>query len=385
MFKTSKLALLQYIKDQLLFKDSVTLPGLGSFEINRVPSKIVGKKITPPSVQVVFNTERSLDDGNLASSIASAEDINQEEAGQKILEYIDEILFALNKGEKYVFEGFGTLSRDSENIFHFERDADYQIEFESYGLESFELDPIEEIILEENKTTEKERVEASNKQIESKAVETVKQTVTSHIKDKEPEKGLIHHVEAGKPPNLGQELNPPKTSKNNRNIFWILTGAVFVILVSFIIIKLSTNLLDGGNISFFNSVRPGKTEIFPEDEKWDEGTSLNDELGEALDSLARAENALTIKEASEPQEKVVVAEEQYNEFHIIAGSFKDKVNAGILQQELTLKGYPALVVKQGEQLYRVSAISFKNKEQGLQELSSFKQKTKNNAAWLLKL
>jgi nucleoid DNA-binding protein len=156
LFKTSKLALLEYIKDQLLFKESVTLPGLGSFEIRKNASYIQGKKIIPPIAKIVFNPDKSLDDGSLAKSIAAAEDTSQEEAGQKVLEYIDEILFALNKGEEFVFEGFGKIYRDSDNVFRFDKDPAYQIEFESFGLESFELDPIEDL-LQKEKTTESEQ------------------------------------------------------------------------------------------------------------------------------------------------------------------------------------------------------------------------------------
>jgi nucleoid DNA-binding protein len=369
-----ELALLEYIKDQLLFNDTVTLPGLGSFEIRKSASRIEGSKIIPPGLQVVFNTEKSLDDGSLAKNIASAEDISQDEASQKVLEYIDGILFALNKGETYVFAGFGKLFRDSENVIRFERNPAYKIDFESYGLESFELDPIEELMKEENiskqkqKDNQKEGSNDTNGSPEAKKANSVNQQPGTTVLT-----------------GAGWEPLPSGENKNNRSLFWILTGAAMVILVSLVLIKMTTGLLDGTGLSVFDSGQNKNSELFPEEETWDIESTLNGELGEIIDSMTVQENALTLKETSEPRNTTAPETGEYKEFHIIAGSFKDKENAGILQQKLTEQGYPALVIQQGDKLYRVSAISFRNKEQGLNELGRFKQKTKNNAAWLLGL
>jgi nucleoid DNA-binding protein len=376
------LALLEYIKDQLLFTNTVTLPGLGSFEILKTASVIKGKKITPPGVLIVFNTEKSLDNKILAKSIAAAEEISLEEASQKVLEYIDLILFALNKGEDYVFEGFGKLYRDSENVFRFEKDPEFKIDFESFGLESFELDPIEELLHENNAVETaieaKQISENSNKQDFQKIV--IKEEA---LKNQKMPELVESDTEAEKEKVL--QSSSVKETKNNRSLFWILTGAVIVILISFVLISLSTNLLDNKGFSIFNSSQGDETGLFPEDDNWDLESSLNGDLGEAIDSMTLQENALTINESSEPEVQTAEISGEYMEYHIIAGSFKDKENAGILQQTLTEKGYPALVIQQGDNLYRVSAISFKDKDQGLKELDQFKIKTKNNAAWLLSL
>jgi nucleoid DNA-binding protein len=376
------LALLEYIKDQLLFNDAVTLPGLGSFEIRKSASRIQGKKIIPPTAQVIFNPDNSLDNGVLSKSIASAEDISQDEASQKVLEYIDEILFALNKGESYVFAGFGKLYRDAENVYRFEKDPVYQIEFETYGLESFELDPIEEA-MQAVKSPEDEKVVNQIDEIVSKTDTESKRkgSPAKENKEKSKEKSTLMEESA----KSGRAVSPTKENKSNRSIFWILTGAVVVILLSFVILRMTTNLLDGPGLLIFNNEKNYKQGKFPEDENWDLESTLNNELGEAIDSMSLQENALTIKETAEPVENQVALSSEYQEFHIIAGSFKDKEKAGVLQQSLTEQGYPALVIQQGDKLFRVSAISFKSKDQGLKELNRFKQKTRNNAAWLLGL
>jgi len=377
LFKTSTLALLEYIKDQLLFNDTVTLPGLGSFAIRKTASHIQGRKIMPPSVQVVFDKGKSFDDGVLAKSVAAAEDISQEEAVQKVLEYIDDILFALNKGEEYVFVGFGKLYRDSENVFRFEKDPSYKVDFESYGLESFELDPVEELLDKEN------NAELPDKTIQEDVSAVVEPIVTPTESERVSTVEVIGGAEEAFV--TADTLPPPTENKNNRSILWVLTGAVMVILVAFVLVKMTTDLLDGPVFSVFNSEKNDKSDYFPENEDWDLESALNGELGEAIDSMTSQENALTLPETPDNQNNIPAETSEYKEFHIIAGSFKDKENAGLLQQSLSEKGYPALVIQQGEKLYRVSALSFKEKEKGLQELSRFKQVTKNNAAWLLGL
>ncbi len=391
LFKITPLALLEYIKDQLLFNETVTLPGFGSFEIRKTASRIEGKKIIPPGFQVVFNPDKSLDDGLLAKNSAAAEDISEEEARQKVLEYIDEIVFALNKGEEYPFPGFGKLFRDSENVFRFVKDPSFKLGYESYGLESFELDSLDELVSDE-KPAEDEVI--SQEIVTAEVVEEVesaehKSKISNAVDDKsdipitDTEEKKILPVTSS----LINQMTPPppEDSKNNRSIFWILTGAVMVILISFVLIRMTTDLLDRPGHSFFNQGSGDESDLFPEEEDWDLESTLSGDLGEAIDSMTLQENALTINEDSEPLDNAEAISSEYKEFHIIAGSFKDKVNAGILQQTLTEQGYPALVIQQGDQLYRVSALSFSDKETGLQELTRFKQKTKNNAAWLLGL
>jgi nucleoid DNA-binding protein len=361
------LSLLEYIKDQLLFNDSVTLPGLGSFEIRRISSKISGKKIMPPGLGIVFNTENSLDDGSLAKSIAGGEEIPVEEAGQRVLELVDEILFALNKGEEFVFKDFGVLYRDEENVFRFEKDPAFRIDYESYGLEAFELDPDEEPSVRELSPEENIPSQVTAETVTIPVSPAVETTQEPEEKQEKPE---IHTV--------------PTVKKANRSLVWILTGAAVIILISFIIVSLATDLLDGKGTSLIE-FRQDKTGVFPEDDHWDVDSKLNPELGEAIDSLTSQENALLPEQSKEPVRTPAVTPKNYAEYHIIAGSFKDREKAGIMQQSLTQMGYPALVIKQGDHLYRVSAMSFKDKEAGLRELDVFRKKTRNHAAWLLEL
>lgn len=362
LFKIFPLNLSEYIKDQLLFNESATLAGLGSFEINRVSSRIEGNRIIPPVISVVFNPDKTLDNGLLARSISSAEEITEDEAEQKILEVVDEIIFALNKGEQYVFPGFGILFRDSENIYRFMKDKDFQIDFEAAGLESFELDPFTE-------------------PSEVKQNEPV--TTRESTDPKEPaDENRFAESEVSESREAGPDITHPAPNTRSSRIVWILAGAAVVILFSFILVKYTTNILDGqGTLMNDNEMAAEDSEL-PVDEDSQRDIDVNSELGAVIDSMAMQENALAPEETTEPG---LTETGPYSEYHIIAGSFADRVNAEVMQQALTEKGYPAIILQQGDKLYRVSAISFRDKKTGLNELKRFRENTRNNAAWLLSL
>jgi nucleoid DNA-binding protein len=340
------LALSEYIKDQLLFNGRVTLPGLGSLELVKESARVKGKKIIPPGTWIVFNSEHSKDDGKLAQSLASAEEIDTEEARQKVLEFIDEIVFCLNKGEAFVFEDLGRLFKDNDNTFQFEKNESFVIDFDSFGLESFELEPLEEDVVP----------------VESKP------------------------QSQSQPQPQSQPVNSGVTDKNNRNIFWILCGAVVVILTGFIVLKMTTNVFDNASFKLFNFGERDSLFTSFEAGKPETNKAISGELEEKLDSKSKMENALVPDEKVKDKIPIIpVPTREYKEFHIIAGSFKDTTHAQKLALELTMKGYHAVIIEQGNNLYRVSAQSFKDKEAGLKELPRFRGQTKNNAAWLLGL
>ena len=360
------MAFSEYIKDQLLFKGRITLPGLGTLELVKESARIKGKKIIPPGTWIVFNPGLSKDDGKLAQSLASAEEIDIEEARQKVLELIDAVVFKLNKGEAFIFEGLGKLFRDNENTIQFEKDDSFIVDFDTFGLESFELETIEE---------------EGSSPVES--IQSQPDTHKTSIPAVEPQS---QPPPPPQPKPQPQIVTPAFTGKNNRNIFWILSGAIVVILTGFIVLKLTTNVFDNTSFTFFNFGQNDSLMTVFEDVNQETAGTLPGELEKTLDSMLKMENALAPDEMMQDRSLLNPVESRgYKEFHIIAGSFKDTKRAQKLARDLTLRGYPARILEQGNDLYRVSALSFKDKETGLTELQRFRGQTKNNAAWLLGL
>ena len=111
-----------YIRALLDFKERVVLAGFGTLEIKspdrgEPPS---GKRIDPPGKSVRFDSSYSKDDGLLASAVAEGEGIDRDEAQQRVLELIDAIKFALDRGTSYTLKETGTFIRDDDGKVRFQ-------------------------------------------------------------------------------------------------------------------------------------------------------------------------------------------------------------------------------------------------------------------------
>jgi SPOR domain/CCDC81-like prokaryotic HU domain 2/CCDC81-like prokaryotic HU domain 1 len=347
------LAISNYIRETLLFYNSAVLPGFGAFEIVNESAEVKAGSMKPPKPMLVFNKENTLNDNILSSKIVEAEDVSSEEAHQKIQEFIDEIRFSLNKRESFVIEGVGVLSQDENNVYHLEKDVSLNIDLENYGLDSFELDPSAE---------EEPSIE--------KVVKAEKKMETPVVKKQE-------------------EIPVPseEVKKQNRNTVWVLSGSVVVVLLAFIIIALTTDLFDNnlGISKLFNDKEnvletdQSYTSIDENDFDFDE---MVNELEGNIDSMTSMENALDFTNSEAVNE---ASDNVYAEYHLICGSFSSKKNAESLSQQLTLQGFPAIVIDRGDGFYRVSAISYRDKQQALTELFKFRKRKDMKNAWLLGL
>lgn len=342
-----------YLIEVLLFSEKVSLPGFGSFIIKKKSADISGSTVTPPKSELEFDSTDTMDDDLLSRKISEAEDIGQDEAQQKVLEFIDSIRFSLDKGERFKIIGLCTLFRDDNNRVSLEKDPDLMLDYENFGLESFELDNFED-----------EPVEVMEKQItpENTKVESAK---IEHAQ--EPEKEVIAQT-------------APVYKKSNRSTVWFIVGAVVVIAAAFIIVPLKTSIFDSGLglDSFFDDEELVIDDDFSDAEEGEFSfDALVDELENDIDSITTMENAMNPTETA----PIIVK----SEFHIIAGSFKDFKNAELLQKQLTFEGYPALIIEPGNSVYRVSAISFSNKNTALTALITFREEMNMSGAWLMNL
>ena len=347
------MAIAENIKDQLLFNGRITLPGFGTLELVKESARITDNKIIPPSTGIVFDPSITDDDDRLAGSFASAGEINIEEARNLVNEYIDGIRNTLNSGGDFEIEGFGKLYKDSDDTIKFEKNPDFIIDFDSYGLESFELDlPVEDLI---------EAPEPPQEQV------IIEESLVKPPEIKTPYR--VHEV---------TKTNP--SPKKRHKILWAIPVALIVIIAGVLILKFTTIIPDKISSKIFNF----KTKTLVEKESVN--LDANKSMGLPVDSLSRIENALSPDEVENSAFIAVpFVDIAFKEYHVIAGSFSDTINARELAWELTQEGYRTLILHQGNNLYRVSAISFKEKEEGLQGLHRFRAQTKNNAAWLLGL
>lgn len=368
--------LANYLRELLLFSEKVILPGFGSLKILKKPASLKGNKVIPPQSELVFDSVETMDDGVLSTQLSVAEDLGIEDARQKVLEFIDEIKFTLDKGEGYSIPGLCTVLRDADNKISLEKDPEFIIDIENFGLDSFELDDFEE----EESEILKEEVEAPksiDNEDDKKAQKPQVQKPSVKTVEKKEDSNSVSAEKI-----IPTSIRPVK--KNNRSTVWFVVGAVVVLMAAIVIIPFQTNLMDN-NLNFDSFF--GEEEIVIDDNfKEAEDADFNfdelvNEFEKDIDSVTSIKNALN--PVLEKEEKV--ASPSNSEFHIIAGSFKDAENANDLQKELVLKGYPALTLDLGNGIYRVSAISFSNKNQALNALISFRESMNMDGAWLMSL
>lgn len=133
-----------YIRQLLFEKDFVAVPGLGGFVAQSVPAEIdsEGNHISPASKVIVFDSNLSGTDNNLALLISESEGIGLEDANQNIQNFIYKIRQVLNEGQTYQLEGVGQfdLNEDGDPIFKANENNLYLTE--SYGLPELELSPV---------------------------------------------------------------------------------------------------------------------------------------------------------------------------------------------------------------------------------------------------
>ena len=137
----------KYIRSFLDERRRVILPGFGNLEV-KIPEKAItprGNRIDPPGLSVWFDAGFSKDNGELAAAIAEGEELDLEEASQRVLELVDAVKFALDKGENYSVPDVGTFIKDADGRIRFKADPAWIVAPDLYGLESMDLLELEEL------------------------------------------------------------------------------------------------------------------------------------------------------------------------------------------------------------------------------------------------
>ncbi len=134
-----------FIRELLFGHDCVIVPGFGGFIGNYTPARIDKKSGTffPPVKQISFNRNLDHNDGLLVGKISGSTGINYGDARNLVEEFVSEIRRKLEKGEKVVFDHIGSFINNQEGNIQFEPDRSSNYHLDSYGLESFQLMPLE--------------------------------------------------------------------------------------------------------------------------------------------------------------------------------------------------------------------------------------------------
>lgn len=134
------------VKELILDKDEVSLPGVGTFVAEMVPSVFSDKgyTINPPYKRLSFRQKGTGDDSLLIDFYAKCNNLDIETASRIIREFLHEMRHVLETLKSIVFPGLGKLRATRENYFFFVADEDLDIYPEGFGLEPISLKTHEE-------------------------------------------------------------------------------------------------------------------------------------------------------------------------------------------------------------------------------------------------
>ena len=375
----------------------VILPGFGNLEVKEsggaVPSS--AKRIDPPGLMVRFDGSFSKDDGMLANAFSLYGGLDTEEAQQQVLELVDAIRFALDKGETYALGNAGIFTRDDEGKIHFQPESNWVLEPDQYGLGSMDLLELEDLPLEEEERVESsaeadEAAQEKEPEIEvgpllelSEEEETTPEAESeaeSEAKVEKPAekstpKPVAKLVTKQAPKPLSKRISTPTGPKKEEEaerrsglwkVLWILAGILIVVLIVLILIPSDKR----GKVQ---SEQPSQTE-------------QPAQTGQAESSSETQEQETPVTEQEDPlvdETDPAPLVEEADQFVIIAGSFRNLANASELQDKLKDQGYPAEVMITENRMYRVSVATYPTSGEAERGLENLKSKPGMESCWLL--
>lgn len=133
------------IREIILDNDSVTLPGLGSFVAEMVPSTFTdrGYTINPPYRRLYFNRSEGRDT-LLVDFYAQSNSISQDDAVRIVVPFLSQLREVLKEKKTVYFPGLGRLRATKENNFFFIADENLDIYPGGFGLAPISLKTHEE-------------------------------------------------------------------------------------------------------------------------------------------------------------------------------------------------------------------------------------------------
>jgi nucleoid DNA-binding protein len=279
-----------FIRELLFGHDCVIVPGFGGFLGNYTSARIDKKNSTffPPVKQISFNVNLNHNDGLLVGRISELKGINYADARNLVEDFVREVRSKLAGGEKVIFVNIGSFINNHEGNIQFEPDTNANYLLDSYGLASFQYEPLEKYNIR---------------------------------------KKILNNRE-------------PALNVSTRKILW-RAAVIIPLLATLVIVPLTTNLFKTkvqstnlnplANIEFENN----KQEI---DKTKNTGSIFT------VDPVVNTKKTLAENIPLTSSEEIKPAANNEAVYGVITGSFKSPANAGILIKKLEAEGYkPELI------------------------------------------
>lgn len=146
------ISLARHIELLLLDHDCVIVPGLGGFISNHATAQFengVAGQFLPPFRKIGFNEQLQVNDGLLIQSYMAAYDASYPSAYLQMEKEIEQLVNQLDTTGEYELEGIGKLTKSINKSISFTSSESGILTPSLYGLYSFEIKSLAEILKEE--------------------------------------------------------------------------------------------------------------------------------------------------------------------------------------------------------------------------------------------
>ena len=254
--------LAKMVKEAILDHDSVTLPGVGCFVAELMPSTFSDKgyTINPPYRRLYFSPKQGSDTLLVDLYARDNEEVDKDMANRILTEFLAEMKEVLKVKKTVVFPGLGRLRATRENHFFFVADEDLDIFPEGLGLAPLSLKThvetpeevatavagLAELIVEPEVAEEipgqapNEEEEVGNEEMEVRNEEMEAKPEPEPVVEPEPVKEPVPAPE----PALAAEPKK-KPSRKWLKVLLIVLAVLVALLVLFVILsRIAPGLLD---------------------------------------------------------------------------------------------------------------------------------------------
>ncbi|MGC9374902.1 MAG: SPOR domain-containing protein [Bacteroidales bacterium] len=322
----------KHIKELLVENQSVVIPGLGGFvaEYESAAFDVSENKFLPPTQKIHFNPAYSFDDKKLVDFIAQKEKINTDKANLHLKEFVAQVKKQLNTGKNVDFPEIGTLHRNPKGNILFIWDKRSNLLAEAFGLKDLTIKPIEQ-------------------------------------------------------PSRPNALVKKKSKTGKKILIAFASAAAFLLIIA-----LSWYFTDGyKNFDFItsdkstpkknNTVKNLKSKIYLDSIA--RSDSIKAVINQTIDVTTNKKKALFYQE---PETKPAEEQQQFTQFHIIAGSFKNMENAEKYCSNLKALGYEPEIIESDKNLLRISIYSYPDEISALKKLYKLRETSEIKSVWILK-
>jgi len=387
----------QFIIDLLKQHNCVVVPNFGGFIANYQPAIIdeISKTITPPSKQLIFNSNLLKNDGLLANYIADKKAITYPESLIEIENKANEWKAALNESKRLAFGEIGFLY-EQDGAIVFEQNRDTNLWLKAYGLSSIQFVAAKAVV-KERKEEVSIPVHEKNQSTDIKPVVKIGKPETPEIELSQSEKIVeVQNEEDSK-------IIPLVEEKKSRRKWGYLAAACAIPFLFYTYwIPMETNFLETGNIqlSDFNPFSSEKSmpkyesrtqelenEVVVESETISEKIAMlsgevdvySYEFGESTYIPVKVDTPISQEQENT---EINLSTAMNAPIQLITGCFSVENNANNLVAELKSMGYQAYVLDKNKGLYRVAVKGFMDMKTA--KVAKADLKSKNYSSWILK-